>query len=60
MVYPHTVEIFVDILSDLGKTGIYAFIIMFQMSKTNSFNITRMFTLFINKAFNFKLYAPFT
>lgn len=25
---------------------------MFQMSKINSFKITRMFTLFINKAFN--------
>lgn len=49
---PHTDAISVDNFKWLwGKTGIYTST-TFQMSKTNSLKITRMFTLFINKAFN--------
>lgn len=48
---PYTDEIFVDVLSDLGKTGIYAFT-LFQISKTNSSQVASLFTLFITKAFS--------
>lgn len=35
---PHTDEIIVDILSNLGKTGVFTFAV-FQLSKTNHLKI---------------------
>lgn len=52
MVYSTTQMRSLDILSDFGAKLEYILLPRFKYLKTNSLKITRMFTLFINKASN--------